>query len=194
MKYKQTPSQTIGPFFAYGLTAEQYNYKFNSIAHPEIAGPAAIGQPIMITGQVFDGGGTTVSDAMLEFWQADAQGKYKKSQQNPRDKGFKGFGRIGTGANAQHKYTVHSIKPGAIGGHAPFIHVVLFMRGMLNHQFTRIYFSDEESANEKDPVLNLVPVSRRTTLIARRMNTDGVMKYRFDIHMQGNLETVFFDL
>ncbi|MFK7776256.1 MAG: protocatechuate 3,4-dioxygenase subunit alpha [Saprospiraceae bacterium] len=193
-KYKQTPSQTIGPFFAHGLTPEQYRYNFTSIAHPVIADSAAKGEQIIIKGNVFDGDGNTVVDALLEFWQCDTKGKYSREEQNPNETGFKGFGRVGTGMNDQHLYEVKTIKPKGIKGEAPFINVTVFMRGMLNHQFTRIYFSDEKALNAKDSILNLVPKSRRNTLIAKRKEVGGLVIYHFDIHIQGKKETVFFDL
>lgn len=193
MKYKQTPSQTIGPFFAHGLTPEQYRYNFTSIAHPVIADTTAEGTQILLTGRVFDGNGDSAVDAMLEFWQCDANGNYAQKEQDPNGTGFKGFGRVGTGMNAQHLYEVRTIKPQALQGQAPHINVILFMRGMLNHQFTRIYFPEEEALNEQDPILNLVPMARRHTLIAKREEKEGVILYRFDIHLQGEMETVFFD-
>jgi protocatechuate 3,4-dioxygenase alpha subunit len=193
MSHKQTPSQTIGPFFAHGLTPEQYRYNFTSIAHPVIADTTVDGQQITVMGQVFDGNGKTVEDAMLEFWQCDADGRYPRKEQDPQSPGLKGFGRVGTGTNDLHQYEIRTVKPGAIEGQAPHINVIVFMRGMLNHLFTRIYFSDEAELNEKDEILNLVPPSRRKTLLAKRKEMDGMVVYQFDIHMQGEEETVFFD-
>lgn len=193
MRQKQTPSQTIGPFFAHGLTPQQYRYNYTSIAHPVMADASVPGEQILLIGQVYDGAGNSCMDAMLEFWQCDARGKYPKQQQDPRAMGFKGFGRVGTGTNQRHQYELRTIKPGALAGQAPHINVTLFMRGMLNHMFTRIYFSDEAGLNAEDRFLNLVPADRRSTLIAKRLEGAGNAVYEFNIYVQGERETVFFD-
>jgi protocatechuate 3,4-dioxygenase alpha subunit len=196
LKLKQTPSQTVGPFFAYALTPEQYGYRHRSIAGPHVETGVARGETIQIVGQVFDGNGAPVPDAMLEIWQADPHGRYAHSA-DPRasNNGFSGFARAGTGADADSRFAITTMKPGSIGsGHAPHINVVIFMRGLLSHAFTRIYFSDEVASNAADPVLASVPDDRRATLVAQRVEDgDGVI-YRFDIHMQGDNETVFFDV
>ncbi|MDP7548157.1 MAG: protocatechuate 3,4-dioxygenase subunit alpha [Alphaproteobacteria bacterium] len=195
MTPKQTPSQTVGPYFAYGLTPEQYGYDYKQLAGNDLDEGKGDGERITIRGQVFDGNGETIRDAVLELWQADSQGRYAHPG-DPRgsNTSFRGFGRVGTGTLAEHYFEFHTIKPGATGdGQAPHITVVLFMRGLLNHAYTRIYFSDEAAANGGDPALALVDATRRDTLIARRQEgADGVV-YRFDIHMQGDQETVFFD-
>jgi protocatechuate 3,4-dioxygenase, alpha subunit len=197
-KLQQTPSQTVGPFFAYGLTPAQYGYDFKNIFSPVLALPQTAGQHIRITGQVFDGAGQPVGDAMLEISQHDASGQPVTSLADAETKGFTGFGRCGTGTLAQNFFAFDTVKPGiAAPGQAPFINVCLTMRGLLVHSFTRIYFDDEASANAADAVLASVPAERRATLIARRDMT-GIAGagpvYRFDIHMQGDKETVFFDL
>lgn len=196
MTKKQTPSQTIGPFFAYGLTPEQYNYDLTSVAGAKLAGEDQDGAHIRIEGQVFDGEGTAVGDAMIEIWQADATGRYAHpADDRGSNADFTGFGRVGTGTDPQQRYFFETVKPGTVGnGQAPHINVIVFMRGMLSHAYTRIYFPDEVEANAVDPVLAAVPVERRSTLIAKRDERDGTPVYRFDIHMQGLDETVFFDL
>ena len=182
---KQTPSQTIGPFFAFALTPEQYGYPFASIASGRLADEATVGERIRIVGQVLDADGAPVNDAMVEIWQADAQGRYTAT-------GFTGFGRQGTGTDPQSHFIFDTIKPGRVDAEqAPHISVIVFMRGILTHAYTRIYFSDEAQANARDPVLGSVPEDRRSTLIAKRQ-ADG--SYRFDIRMQGDDETVFFDV
>ncbi|MBL6953985.1 MAG: protocatechuate 3,4-dioxygenase subunit alpha [Alphaproteobacteria bacterium] len=198
-KLKQTPSQTVGPYFSYGLTPEQYGYDYKQLAGNDLAEADGDGERITIRGQVFDGNGETVRDAVLELWQADSQGRYAHPG-DPRGsntglaKEFGGFGRVGTGTLPQHYFEFHTIKPGPIGdGQAPHITVVLFMRGLLNHAYTRIYFSDEAAANGDDPALALVDATRRDTLIAQRRETADGIVYQFDIHMQGDQETVFFD-
>jgi protocatechuate 3,4-dioxygenase, alpha subunit len=197
-KLKQTPSQTVGPYFAYGLAPQQYGYgdALRAIAGGTIAAPEVPGQRIRIEGQVFDGAGKAIGDAMIETWQADSLGRYAHpADSRGSNSDFKGFGRFGTGTEADSKFIFDTIKPGAVeAGSAPHVNVIVTMRGMLLHTFTRIYFSDEAAANDRDPVLNAVPVDRRGTLIAKRHETDGRVVYRFDIHMQGPDETVFFDV
>ena len=195
-KLFQTPSQTVGPFFAYGLTAEQYNYPFSSVASPELADDDAEGVRIRIEGRVYDGNHDVVPDAMLEIWQADHHGRYAHPADPRRpNAGFTGFGRTGTGTDPQSRFWFHTIKPGAVDGkQAPHINVNVFMRGLAIHACTRIYFADEQEANASDAVMNAVPVERRYTLLAERVSRPGPITYQFDIHMQGDDETVFFDI
>jgi len=196
MTHGQTPSQTIGPYFAYGLTAEQYGYPHNSIAGSDLRTPDVQGDQIRIEGRIFDGSGAVVDDAMVEIWQADPQGRYA----HPADSrggnvAFKGFGRSGTGTDAENRFVFETLKPGAVDdSQAPHVSMIVFMRGLLSHLYTRIYFADEADANAKDPVLQSVPAERRDTLIAQREERNGETVYRFDIHMQGDNETVFFDV
>lgn len=190
--YLQTPSQTVGPYFAYGLTAADYGYDFNQIANNAVAVPGQDGQRIRLTGQVFDGHGAIIPDAVIELWQADASGQYPGPGSNSA---FKGFGRQGTGHRPDNHYVFDTIKPGvAEGQQAPYITLVVYMRGLLTHAYTRVYFADEAAANAADPVLASVPADRQHTLLAAPAVIDGVLTYRFDIHMQGADETVFFDV
>ena len=190
-KLGQTPSQTVGPYFAYGLTPEQYGYDFVSISKPIMADSATPGKPIRVEGVVYDGAGSPINDALVEFWQADGNGFIA----TPGSKGngkFNGLGRCGTGTMDGNFYRFETVKPGINRkGEAPFIQVILTMRGLLNHVFTRIYFAEEGAANAADPILALVPKERQGTLMARE-TSPGL--YRFDIHMQGDNETVFFDM
>ena len=196
MALEQTPSQTVGPFFAYGLTPEQYGYPLASIVSPDLVVAQTEGERIRIEGRVLDGAGEAVSDAMIEIWQADAHGRYA----HPADGGssntrFTGFGRVGTGTTPDASYWFRTIKPGAVDDdQAPHVNVIVFMRGLLSHAYTRLYFSDEAGANARDAVLQSVPEARRETLIAAREETPDGVVYRFDIHMQGERETVFFDV
>ncbi len=193
---KQTPSQTVGPYFAYGLTPEQYGYAFSSIAGGVLTAEAADGERIRIEGRVLDGAGAAVSDAMVEIWQADGQGRYAHPA-DPRSSNarFRGFGRVGTGSDPENRFVFETVKPGAPGeGQAPHVNLVLFLRGLLSHAYTRIYFSDEAEANATDPVLAAVPAERRATLIAAREEAGGRPLYRCDIHLQGGRESVFFDV
>ncbi len=177
--YKQTPSQTVGPFFSYGITPEQYAFKHKSVANNYMyKNNSKEGEHISIEGSVFDGEGNSVNDAIVELRQ---------------DNTLDGFGRMGTGTEPNNKFFFHTIKPKSKDNTAPYINVLVIMRGLLNHVFTRIYFSDEALANSNDPVLNKVPKDRKHTLIAQRKDVNGKVIYTFNIHMQGENETVFFD-
>lgn len=195
MLHGQTPSQTIGPFFAYGLTPEQYGYAYTSIGTPELAIEGVDGERIRIEGRVLDGEGEAVGDAMIEIWQADAQGRYAHpaDARRPNTALFTGFGRAGTGTRPDRCFWFDTIKPGTVDDcQAPHVNVVVFMRGLLTHLYTRIYFSDEAQANAMDPVLLSIPTERRATLIATRADDVHGCRYHIDIRMQGEQETVFF--
>lgn len=194
----QTPSQTIGPFFAYALTPEGYGRE--GLATNRLAGPDTHGKHIRIEGRLLDGDGAPVSDAMIEIWQANSHGRYRHPEDGRDDiqltDGFSGFGRAMTDADGV--FAFDTIKPGRVPGpgntlQAPHVSVVVFARGMPCHAFTRIYFADEAEANAEDPVLGAVEESRRDTLIARRRDPAGGPVYHFDIRLQGPEETVFFD-
>ena len=181
----QTPSQTVGPFLGIGLI---YGEKQNVLADERTAG-----KRIRLAGVVYDGKGNPIEDALLEIWQADANGIYPHPA-DPRhsevDFHFRGFGRAQNEDGGSYEF--HTIKPGGRDGHAPFINLHLFARGMLLHAQTRIYFADEP-ANATDPVLLSVPLERRATLLARLEEEGEIPVYRFDIHLQGEQETVFFE-
>ena len=196
---RQTPSQTVGPFFAYGLTPSQYGYPLTSLATPSLATSATEGDRIRVIGQVLDGEAKPINDAMVEIWQANGHGRYARQGNDHRDNrgdpDFTGFGRAGTGTDPDACFVFDTIKPGPVGDRqAPHLNVILTMRGLLNHLYTRIYFEDEAEANAGDPVLVKVPEDRQATLLARREEGGGGVTYRFDIHMQGPDETVFFDI
>ena len=191
-KLRQTPSQTVGPFFAYGLTARQYGYDYTSIADESIVSDGTAGVQISIKGNIFDGAGDVIPDAMIEFSQADEKGKYRSAPIQSANSGFIGFGRLGTGTSPDKSYCFTTVKPGSVKGQAPHINIILFMRGSLRHVYTRLYFSDEN--NEHDPLLISVDPGRKQTLIAQRVDIKGNVEYRFDIYMQGEKETLFFDL
>ena len=189
----QTPSQTVGPFFAYGLCPEQYNFDFKSLFTAQIAQPDAAGEHLTLQGTVYDGNGVAVGDALIEALQANHAGHYRQSPSSRDD--FTGFARVGTGTDPAKRYRIDTIKPGSTGpGSAPHIDLILHMRGMLLHAYTRVYFSDEATANAEDATLAHVPEARRHTLIAQRKDVQGHAVYTFDIHMQGPQETVFFEL
>ena len=184
----QTPSQTVGPFFHEGLVRAGDNI----LAQPG----APAGDRIVLTGQVFDGDGQAVSDALLELWQADAAGQYPKS--GDAESAFRGFGRSDT----RHEgdcFRFETVKPGRVAGpggapQAPHACVRIFARGLLTHLSTRVYFADEPAANDADAVLRHVPADRRRTLLAERVaSAGGVATYRWNIVLQGSGETVFFE-
>ncbi|RYX96140.1 MAG: protocatechuate 3,4-dioxygenase subunit alpha [Comamonadaceae bacterium] len=195
---RQTPSQTVGPYFAYGLAPTQYGFDLKSLFTPVLAQPHAAGQHMRLTGKVFDGAGNSIVDALIEIAHVDAGGKPVTSVAAADADGFTGFGRCGTGTLSGHRYEFQTIKPGSASpGEAPFINLIVTMRGLLVHTFGRIYFDDEPDANAADAVLQSVPAERRDTLIARRDPTQPGLVYRFDICMQDSAagaETVFFDL
>lgn len=188
-----TPSQTVGPFFAYCLTPTDYAY--DALVGNDLRTDDVVGEQIVVTGRLIDGGGDPVPDAMIEIWQADGEGRYPGVSEALANTRFKGFGRSETPDGVFRFLTV---KPGRVPApkdrdQAPHINVGIFARGILKRLFTRIYF-DDEGANEVDPVLGLVPADRRPTLIARRDGTeDGLPRYVLDIHLQGDDETVFFE-
>jgi protocatechuate 3,4-dioxygenase, alpha subunit len=190
MAHGQTPSQTVGPFFHYGLTPDQSGYELRGLVPSRLDEPSVSGDRIRISGRVLDGRGEPISDALLEFWQADAAGRYAHpADARGANTPFRGFARVPTDKDGRWEF--HTIKPAPIGdGQAPHITVILFSRGSQNHLYTRIYFSDAAEANDRDRVLASVPADRRGTLIARRTDAD----YNFDIRVQGGDETVFFDV
>ena len=187
-----TGSQTVGPFFAPTLLRE--GARRNVLTRPETAG-----ERIRIEGRVLDGDGMPVPDALVEIWQANAHGRYNHpADQGPAalDPSFTGFGRSGTAEDGS--YWFETVKPGPVPFdgerlQAPHICVTVFARGLLNHLVTRLYFEDEP-ANAGDPLLQCVPNDRRATLLARREPSETVVVYRFDIVLQGEDETAFFNL
>lgn len=193
--FGQTPSQTVGPYFAYGLTATQYGYDFDQPFDTVVALENATGERIRLEGRVIDGDGNPINDALVEISQPDGEGRYPQTPEEALALGFRAFGRAGTGTDARNRFVFHTVKPGAeTPGEAPHINVIVLMRGLLLHAFTRVYFGDEAEANAKDAVLQSVPADRRHTLIAERVEQGGAVSYRFDIRMQGADETAFFDV
>jgi protocatechuate 3,4-dioxygenase, alpha subunit len=182
-----TPSQTVGPFLHIGLIWD------DAIDAVPDGAPGAI----WLRGRVYDGAGAVVPDAMVETWQADGDGRFDHAD-DPRGAvaspvGFRGFGRCATGPDGE--WAIRTVKPGGAPApdgppEAPHVDVSIFARGLLDRVVTRIYFADEPDANELDPVLSTVPEPRRGTLVAERTD-DG---YHIDVRLQGDGETVFFDL
>lgn len=185
MKLVATPSQTVGPFFSIG---------FDPLRCLELAAPEVTGEHVEIEGHVLDGDAKPVPDAVLEIWQANAQGEYASSGDRSTSAMFRGFGRVPTDANGCFRFT--TIKPGVVPGpgdvpQAPHLAVSLFMRGLLLRLVTRMYFPGEP-ANDRDQILSLVEPSRRATLVAIA-DAANPSRLRWDIRLQGDEETVFFD-
>jgi protocatechuate 3,4-dioxygenase alpha subunit len=182
-----TPSQTVGPFFHFGLAADP---SLGDLATADTGGTR-----IRLRVRVIDGDSEPVPDALVEIWQADAHGAYVRPAAGSSvltPKGFCGFGRLPTAADGFCVF--HTILPGRVtdpGGtlQAPHINVCLLARGLLRQIYTRIYFAGTPGL-ETDAVLALVPADRRATLMARKVGDE----WAFEIHLQGEHETVFFDL
>lgn len=185
MSLQTSSSQTIGPYLHIGT---------DWLNTAEIAGPNASGERISIEGRVYDGNGAPVTDALVELWQADADGNYNSAATS----GFRGFGRAPTDATGHFRFS--TIRPGRVPGpgdtlQAPHIAVTVFARGLLKQVVTRIYFPDGDG-NDQDPLLNAVPAERRGTLMAQPLAQAG--GYQFDVVLQGSAggrpETVFLDV
>jgi protocatechuate 3,4-dioxygenase alpha subunit len=187
-----TSAQTVGPFFHPAMLRE--DCRRNVLVQ---AGTA--GERIRIEGAVYDGDGVPVPDALVEIWQANSHGRYHHPfdrRDLPLDPLFTGFGRAGT--DDAGRYWFETVKPGQVPftvdeSQAPHICMTIFARGLLNHLATRLYFEDEP-ANADDPVLLWIPADRRSTLVAERQETAGKAVYRFDVVLQGDGETAFFNV
>jgi protocatechuate 3,4-dioxygenase alpha subunit len=202
---KETHSQTAGPFVHIGLIPHQAGFDiFENNFSNVLVTPEAKGERIVIEGRVFDGTGAICRDILVEIWQANAAGRYNhpadRQDGKPVDPAFRGWGRTGTDFESG-LFRFETIKPGrAVGrqGHkpmAPHVNLWLVARGINVALATRMYFSDEGDANAADPVLNIIEQpSRRATLIGKREERGGEVAYVFDIHLQGERETVFFDV
>lgn len=192
---RQTPSQTVGPYFHYGMAPDAYGFK--SIVSDRLAGPDVAGTPIRVTGRILDGDGVGISDALLEVWQADGEGRFRTADYRGND-GFTGFGRIPTDETG--RYLFRTIMPGVVEQPdgltlAPHITMAIHARGLLSHAFTRMYFEDRAMDNSFDPVFSAIPEDRRETLLAARdEGVDGFRVYTFDIRLQGDNETAFLDI
>lgn len=200
---KETASQTAGPYVHIGLAPKLAGFDiFENNFSNVLAGSGTQGERIRIEGRVFDGSGTPMRDVLLEIWQANAAGRYNHPadrQAKSLDGDFRGWGRAGSEFESG-VYAFDTIKPGVVEGRngrpmAPHINFWIVARGINIGLNTRMYFSDEAAANENDAVLNLIELEvRRKTLVAERTAVNGQVVYRFDIHIQGPQETVFFDI
>jgi protocatechuate 3,4-dioxygenase, alpha subunit len=190
-RFSQTPAQTIGPFFHDALLGRQ---RF------EIPAEGGAATPIVVHGRMLDGLASPVTDAMIEVWQADAEGRYRHpldARSSEVADGFRGFARVAT--DHEGRYTLQTIVPGSVPGRcgatqAPHLNLQVFARGLLDKLSTRVYFAGHD-ANGDDPVLGTVPSARRSTLLAATSGQKGgLVHYRFDVVLQGPLETVFFEV
>ena len=205
---RETASQTAGPYVHIGLAPQQAGFDiFENNFGSVLTNAKTKGERIRIEGRVFDGIGTVLKDALIEIWQANADGRYAhpadRQPGKALDENFRGWGRSCTDFDTG-VYSFETIKPGLVTGRvsgkgsrfmAPHINVWVVARGINLGLNTRLYFSDEAEANAKDAVLNLIEwEARRTTLVAQREDRGGQIVYRFDIRLQGDGETVFFDI
>jgi protocatechuate 3,4-dioxygenase alpha subunit len=215
---RETASQTAGPYVHIGLAlAAAGNPTRDEEIWNEMARPEAEGEHIEVVGTVIDGNGELVRDAFIEAWQADANGEYQLEYD--LKKPFNSFGRTATTFEDGSEWTLKTVKPGRVRVDgideehgviddkdsdlasarsalkmAPHINLSLFARGVNIHLQTRLYFEDEAEANAECPVLSRIESpARRQTLIAKREEADGKVRYRLDIRLQGESETVFFD-
>jgi protocatechuate 3,4-dioxygenase alpha subunit len=185
---RATPSQTVGPFYSIG---------FSWLERADLTQGIDAGARVTICGCVLDGDNKPVPDCVLEIWQADTNGRYAHLEDAPEllaPNQFWGFGRVPV--NDGGEFSFDTIQPGSVTGtggakHAPHLVVSIFMRGLLRRLVTRIYFPDEP-LNDSDAVLARVPASRRGTLIATR-DSNNKRTLQWDVHLQGEHETVFFD-
>ena len=188
MALRPTASQTVGPFFSIGL-ADGTRTALVSPSDPDA---------VRLRGVVLDGQGEPVEDALIEIWQANRAGRYAHPEDTrediPLEDGFEGFGRCATGPDGAYGFV--TVKPGPVpspggGMQAPHIEMSVFARGLLKRVATRLYFPDETEANDVDPVLSSIQdPAERSTLVAEV--EDG--RLRFDIHLQGDRQTAFFDV
>jgi protocatechuate 3,4-dioxygenase, alpha subunit len=201
----ETPSQTAGPYVHIWLIPQQAGFEiFENSLGSVIAGRNTPGERIRIEGRVLDALGAPCRDVLVELWQANAAGRYNhpadQQTDKPLDPEFRGWGRTGTEFDTG-LFRFNTVKPGPVVGRrgykpmAPHVNIWLVARCINMGLATRMYFADETALNEQDPVLRMIePAVRRQTLLARREQRDGTIVYVFDIHLQGEQETVFFDV
>lgn len=196
---KETPSQTAGPYVHIGCTPNVTGITtiFDADLGAKMKTGPVKGQEITFKGTVFDGAGTPLRDALIEIWQADAAGLYA-SPEDPRtgaDPNFTGWGRS-AGDLTTGEFVFETVKPGRVPFRdgrlqAPHISLWIVARGINLGLQTRAYFADEEASNAEDPILTRIEHAGRVpTLLAQ---PEGAGTYRFDIHLQGDRETIFFD-
>ncbi|AUR01739.1 MULTISPECIES: protocatechuate 3,4-dioxygenase subunit alpha [Roseobacteraceae] len=198
---KESASQTAGPYVHIGLApgAAGFDIYQQEFGH-DITGPNAKGERIRVEGRVIDGMGAPIKDVLIELWQANADGHYAHPEGGgPVEDGFRGWGRVISDFKTG-EWGFETVKPGKtrgrnVGTQAPHLNLWIVARGINIGLNTRMYFGDETAANAADPVLNLIEWEHRhATLIAERSEEDGMPIYHFDIRLQGDNETVFFDV
>lgn len=197
--WRETAAQTAGPYVHIGLALQIAGLPpRDEEIWNQLAAAEADGERIEVVGTVIDGNGELVKDALLEIWQADAQGQYQCDFD--LNNAFNSFGRTATTAESGGEWALTTVKPGCVSTPdgrtmAPHINLAVFARGVNLTLNTRMYFADEAEANANCPVFQAVPsANRQQTLLAHREQTDaGRPRYRFDIRLQGDRETVFFD-
>lgn len=198
---RETASQTAGPYVHIGLAPGAAGFDiYRQELGWDITGPNTKGEKIRVEGIVFDGMNSPIKDVLLEVWQANADGFYAHPEGGgPVEEGFRGWGRVITDFETG-EWGFDTIKPGPVKGRngqmmAPHLNFWIISRGINIGLNTRMYFEDEAEANAKDPIINLIEWERRrATLIGKRSVRDGVTVYRFEIRLQGEDETVFFDV
>lgn len=202
-RLKESPSQTAGPYVHIGCAPLFTGIEgiYDADLGLQMINEKTRGDRITVTGNVIDGNGTLLRDALLEIWQADTEGLYNSAEElrGDADPNFTGWGRCPTDMETG-RYVFHTIKPGRVPFRdgvlmAPHITFWIVARGINTGLHTRMYFEDEEAANAEDPVLSRIEQRNRIpTLIAKRGESGGEVTYTFDIRLQGENETVFFDI
>ncbi|MEM9522909.1 MAG: protocatechuate 3,4-dioxygenase subunit alpha [Pseudomonadota bacterium] len=196
---RESPSQTAGPYVHIGCTP---NFSGIGIYAGDLGatmktGPVK-GEEITVTGIVYDGTGAPLRDALIEIWQADAHGLFASVNEarGRSDPNFTGWGRSSSDADTG-EFVFETVKPGRVPAadgrlQAPHITVWIVARGINIGLHTRIYFEDEPAANAEDPILTAIEHQNRVSSLLARGFGDG--HYRFDVHLQGPEETIFFDM
>lgn len=188
----ETASQTAGPYVHIGLAPNAAGFDiYETEAGKEIAGPNAAGERIRVEGIVWDGDGEPIKDVLIEVWQPNSEGKFANTDEV--ENGFRGWGRIISDFETG-EWGFDTVKPGAVEDGAPHLSIWIVARGINIGLNTRMYFPEEATANAADPVLDLIDADLRDTLIATRVEGAETTTYRFDICVQGDAETVFFDI
>ena len=196
---KETPSQTAGPYVHIGCTPNFCGIAgvYETDLGVAMVNDKTLGERIRLHGFIYDGTGTPLRDALVEIWQADGNGLYNSPAElrGAPDPNFTGWGRCPTDMESG-RYAFETIKPGQVPFRdgrlmAPHITLWIVARGINIGLQTRVYFDDEQAANDKDPILTRIEHRNRIpTLIARSEES----AYRFDVHLQGDKETIFFDV
>jgi protocatechuate 3,4-dioxygenase, alpha subunit len=192
-RLNETSSQTAGPYVHIGLTPDRVGiHVYEKKTFGNMLATDTPGERIRIEGLIIDGAGAVVKDGVVELWQADALGRHANGDAAAH---FRGWARSITDLETG-LFSFDTIKPGHVAGTAPHISLWIVARGINIGLHTRMYFSDEAAANATDPVLKLIDSqARRSTLIGHRAERHGLAAlYTFDIRLQGERETVFFDL